>query len=207
MMSSILKDLWECDLSIQQIHSLDLVANSPLLPDSFSSFFYDYSDEALNSLGIEWDSNYRLSDDDDLKDFIRDKNLTGFIALFRCGYPTDFEFVKGTTEAEMKSCSISSWRFHEMVVAAPTVEQCAQKAIESQKVFFDEVRLSAFQRQELNRGTLDKIDAIKESGNVAYLCSNCCDMLGISYFASAENSVGRKACSSCEDNSTDLHIA
>ena len=94
-----------------------------------------------------------------------------------------------------------------MVVAAQTVEQCAQKAIESQKVFFDEVRLSAFQRQELNRGTLDKIDAIKESGNVAYLCSNCCDMLGISYFASAENSVGRKACSSCEDNSTDLHIA
>lgn len=205
-MSSIFKDLWECDLSIQQIHSLDLVANSPLLSSSFSSFFYDYSEEALDSLGIEWDINYRLSDDDDLKDFIRDKKLTDFIALFRCGYPTDFEFIKGTTDAEIKSCSISSWRFHEIVVAAPTVELCAQKAIEAQKVFFDKVRLSAFQKQESNRRTLDKIDAIKESGHVAYLCSKCCDMLGFSYFASAENSVGRKACSSCEDNSTDLHI-
>ncbi|MBU2898277.1 hypothetical protein [Vibrio hepatarius] len=142
-----------------------------------------------------------------MKDFIRDKNLTGFIALFRCGYPTDFEFVKGTTEVEMKNCSISSFRFHEMMASAPTVEQCAQKAIESQKAFFDEVQLSAFHRQESNRETLDKIDAIKESGHVAYLCSNCCDMLGICYFASAENSVGRKACSSCEDNSTNLHTA
>ena len=150
-MSSILEELWGCDLSIQEIHSLDLIVNSPLILDSFSSFFYSYSDEALDSLGVKWSSDYRLSNNDDLKDFILDKNLKGFIALFRCGYPTNFEFVKGTTEAEMENCSISNCSFHEIVVAAPTIELCAKKAIEAQKVFFDEVRLSAFREKNKTR--------------------------------------------------------